>query len=211
MRAVVPETDDELPINTLRMWVIGIVFTFIGSAINQFFSLRYPGIHIVSLVAELLAYPLGVTLAKILPISRLNPDHTFNIKEHAVITIMANVSLGAGGADSTSIIQAAKYFYGFPMPAGFSILIVLTCQLLGYGVAGLAAPWIVRPASIIWPSVLSNCALLSSLHSRANAPANGWVVPRLRYFLYVMAGAFMFYWFPGLMFTGLSYFSWVCD
>ena len=25
-----------------------------------------------------------------------------------------------------------------------------------------------------------------------------------------MAGAFVWYWLPGLMFTGLSYFSWIC-
>ncbi len=33
-------------------------------------------------------------LANILPISRWNPDRHFNIKEHALITIMSNVSFG---------------------------------------------------------------------------------------------------------------------
>ena len=69
-----------MPVNTFRMWFLGIVFTMVGSGINQFFSLRYPSVHIVSLVAELLAYPFGCALAKVLPICFLNPDRHFNIK-----------------------------------------------------------------------------------------------------------------------------------
>jgi len=58
----------------------------------------------VSLVAELLAFPMGVILAHILPLYTLklgplgnwciNPDRHFNIKEHVVITIMSNVTIG---------------------------------------------------------------------------------------------------------------------
>ncbi|GMG13730.1 unnamed protein product [Aspergillus oryzae var. brunneus] len=212
---------EDLPVNTVRMWFLGIVFTILGSGINQFFSLRYPSVHIVSLVAELLAYPCGVFLAKVLPVVTinlgplgsfcLNPDHHFNIKEHAMIVIMSNVSFGYGSADSTNIIQAASpKFYNFGLKAGFSVLVVLCAQLLGFGVAGLAAPWLVEPASIIWPQVLSNCAMLETLHSRANSVANGWKISRLRFFLYVTAGGFIWYFFPGLMFTALSYFTWIC-
>ena len=89
VRAVVPEQDDpSMPVNTLRMWILGIVFTMIGSGINQFFFLRYSGVHIGCLVGELLAFPVGVLLAKIIPVGRFNPDRNFNIKEHAVVTIM---------------------------------------------------------------------------------------------------------------------------
>ncbi|KAK8034129.1 hypothetical protein PG993_009124 [Apiospora rasikravindrae] len=210
VRAVVPETDDtSIPVNTFRAWFLGILFVFLGAGINQFFGLRYPGVKIVSLVSELLAFPLGVALAKILPINRFNPDRHFNIKEHALVTIMSNVSFGFGSADSTNIIQAAK-FYGFSLQPGFSVLVVLCCQLMGYGIAGLSIPWLVKPATMIWPGVLSNIALLSSLHSRANAIADGWKITRIKFFMAVCAGAFVWYWFPGLIFTGLSYFSWIC-
>lgn len=184
------------------MWLLGIVFTILGSAINQFFSLRYPSVHIVALVAELLAFPCGVFLAKVLPnwtinLGRLgqwsmNPDDHFNVKEHTVIVIMSNVSFGYFSADSTNIIQAAsKNFYNFGLKTGFQVLVVLCAQLLGFGVAGLSAPWIVEPASIVWPGVLSNCALLESLHSRANVAVGNWKISRLRFFLYVMVGAFV--------------------
>ncbi|GJC89619.1 sexual differentiation process protein isp4 [Colletotrichum liriopes] len=218
VRAVVPETDDTaIPINTFRAWFLGIVctpaicmtvispanfskvFVFLGAGVNQFFSLRYPGVHIVSLVAELLAFPIGVALAKILPISRFNPDHHFNIKEHALVTIMSNVSFGFGSADATNLIQAAR-LYGFSIPPGFSVLVVLCCQLSGYAVAGLAIPWLVKPASMIWPGVLSNVALLSSLHSRANAIADGWRITRIKFFMIV--GGSIYYsntWFTSYM------------
>jgi OPT family oligopeptide transporter len=202
------------------MWLLGFIFTILGSGINQFFSLRYPSVHIVSLVAELLAYPCGVFLARMLPLYTLdlgwlgkwcvNPDRHFNIKEHAVITIMSNVSFGFGSADSTNIIQAGLAFYSFDLKPGFSVMVVLCCQLLGFGVAGLTAPWLVEPASIIWPGVLSNCALLSTLHTRANAMANGWKISRLRFFMYVMVLSGIWYFFPGLIFVGLSYFTWLC-
>lgn len=167
VRAVVSDLDDPaIPISTFRMWLLGIIFTILGSGINQFFSLRYPSVHIVALVAELIAYPCGVFLARVLPIYAIslgplgnwcvNPDHHFNIKEHAIITIMTNVSFGQGGADSTNIIQAAKAFYSFDIKPGFSILVVLCCQTLGFGVAGLAARWLVEPASIIWPVSSTN-------------------------------------------------------
>lgn len=184
------------------------VFVFIGSAVNQFFALRYPGVHIVSLVAQLLSYPLGVALARLLP-RALSPDSHFNIKEHALVTIMSNVSFGFGSADATNIIQAAKY-YGFSLHTGFSVMIVLCCQLLGYGVAGLCTRWLVEPASMIWPGVLSNIALLSSMHSKANAVADGWRISRINFFMVIGAAAFVWYWFPGLIFTGLSYFTWIC-
>lgn len=192
----------------------------LGSGINQFFSLRYPSVHIVALVAQLLAYPCGVFLAKVIPLYTvnlgplgkwcLNPDRHFNIKEHAVITIMSNVSFGFGSAHSTNIIQAGLKFYNFDLALGFSVMIVLCCQLLGFGVAGLSTPWLVEPASIIWPGVLSNLALLSTLHSKLNVDANGWKISQLRFFMYVMVGSGIWYFFPGLIFVGLSYFTWLC-
>lgn len=63
---------------------------------------------------------------------------------------MSNVTIGyAGGADSISIIQAAKKFHNFDLAPSFSVLVVLCCEFLGFGVAGLCAPWLVQPANII--------------------------------------------------------------
>lgn len=220
VRANVPNVDDpSMPVNTLRMWVIGVLFTIIGTGINQFFSMRYPSVTISSLVAQLLAFPVGRAVAHLLPVMKLrlfgrefclNPDHHFNIKEHAVVTIMSNLSFGPSWA--TDIIQAQKAsaFYGLDTPAGYQFLLALTMQLFGLGMAGMAYRFIVEPPHMVWPSTLANAALFQTLHRRANPEADGWTVSRYRFFMYVFAGGWLWYWLPGFLFTGLSTFAFIC-
>ncbi|KAJ5758480.1 hypothetical protein N7520_005636 [Penicillium odoratum] len=209
VRAVIQPTDDvSLPVNTVRMWTIGIVFTIVGSGLNQFFSLRQPSVTISALVAQLLAFPLGCAWAKWMPLGVLNPDRHFNIKEHGLITIMANVSIGS--AQATQVIEAIVKFYGMPSNGGFEVLLCITTQLFGFGVAGMATRWLVTPASMLWPQVLSNAALLTTLHSRENRVADGWRITRLRFFLFVFTGGAIWYFAPGYLFTGLSTFSFIC-
>jgi OPT family small oligopeptide transporter len=176
--------------------------------LNQFFSLRQPSVTISALVAQLLAFPVGCAWAKWMPLGILNPDRHFNIKEHGLITIMANVSIGSAAA--TQIIEAVVKFYHMPSHGGFEVLLCVTTQLFGFGLAGMAARWLVTPASMIWPQVLSNAALLTTLHSRENAIADGWRITRLRFFLVVFLVGAIWYFAPGYLFTGLSTFSFIC-
>ena len=184
------------------------LFIQVGSGLNQFFSLRQPSVTISALVAQLLAFPLGCAWAKWMPLGALNPDRHFNIKEHGLITIMANVSIGS--AQATQIIEAVVKFYDMPSHGGFEVLLCITTQLFGFGLAGLASRWLVSPASMLWPQVLSNAALLTTLHSRENAVADGWTITRLRFFLIVFLGGAAWYFAPGYLFTGLSTFSFIC-
>ncbi|KFZ08867.1 hypothetical protein V502_09095 [Pseudogymnoascus sp. VKM F-4520 (FW-2644)] len=216
VRAVVSPLDDQdMPVNTLRAWTMGIIFTMLGSGVNQFFSMRYPSVTITSLVAQLVSFPIGVALAKALPLWTINlgplgrwcinPDHKFNVKEHTLVTVMANISFTSAWA--TDIIQAQVAFYGQDAAPGYQILLVLTCQIFGLGIAGLAHDVLVKPAAMIWPSTLANVALFTTLHSRENKLADGWSITRMRYFLYVFAGAFVWYWFPGYLFTALTFWT----
>lgn len=201
VRANVPNVDDKsVPVNTLRAWLIGILFTILGSGINQFFSMRYPGVTISSLVSQLVAYPVGCAVARLLPVTTvrlfgrdiiINPDHHFNIKEHAIITIMSNLSFGPSWA--TDIIQAQKAtaFYGLKTPTSYQFLLGLTMQLFGLGMAGLSYRFIVEPPHMVWPSTLANAALFQTLHSRANPSADGWVISRYRFFVYVFAAGWL--------------------
>lgn len=218
VRAVVEVGDDvDLPVNTFRAWLLGIIFTIVGSGVNQFFSMRYPGVTISSLVAELISFPCGQFLAFILPIYTIdlgkfgkftiNPDRRFNKKEHTLITIMANISFTSSWA--TDVIQA-QYIYGVPSPAGYKILMVLTCQLFGLGVAGLMDTILVKDSKNYWPNTLANVAMFDSLHSKANPVANGWRVSRLKFFLIAFSCSFFYYFFPGYIFQALSYFNWIC-
>ncbi|KAL1981769.1 hypothetical protein VTN96DRAFT_2152 [Rasamsonia emersonii] len=218
VRANVPNTDDSsLPVNIVRMWFLGVVFTLVGTGINQFFSMRYPSVTITSLVAQLVSYPAGCLLARILPVKTyrlfgrdlvLNPDRSFNVKEHAVITIMSNLSFGQSWA--SAIIQAQKVYLHMSTPVGYQILLALSMQMFGLGLAGLAYRYIVEPPQMIWPSTLANAALFETLHSGANPLADGWKVSRYRFFLYVFIGGFCWYWLPGFLFTGLSTFAFLC-
>ncbi|KAF4976403.1 hypothetical protein FZEAL_6933 [Fusarium zealandicum] len=60
VRASVPPTDDiTLSVNTPRMWCLSVLFSFLGSSTNLFFSLRYPSVAITPVIALLLVHPLG--------------------------------------------------------------------------------------------------------------------------------------------------------
>lgn len=201
VRANVPNTDDpSIPVNTLRMWLTGIVFTILGTGINQFFSMRYPSVTISSLVAQLLAYPVGTFLARILPVKTvhilgysfvINPDHYFNIKEHGLVTIMSNLAFGPSWATDIIQAQVAPAFFNLKAPVSYQFLLALTMQLFGLGMAGLAYRFIVEPPQMIWPSTLANAALFQTLHSRLNPVADGWRISRYRFFTFVFIGSFV--------------------
>jgi OPT oligopeptide transporter protein len=93
VRASVSNMDDpEMPVLTLRMWLIGIFLTVGSAAVNTFFNFRSPQIYVISLPVlcvarptarasasdtelvpphpsrRLIAYPLGRFAATVLPI-----------------------------------------------------------------------------------------------------------------------------------------------
>lgn len=100
VRAAVANVDDpEMPVNTFRAWFLGLIFVILLSGVNQLLYFRYPSVTITGLVVQLVCYPFGKALEKILPRRSfktpfgsfsLNPG-PFNVKEHAVISIMATV------------------------------------------------------------------------------------------------------------------------
>lgn len=213
VNAAVPLGDDpSIPANTVRAWILGMLFVTLGSGLNMIFSLRQPSITITSIVAQLCAYPIGVGMAKWLPTRKFsffgipwtfNPG-PFNKKEHCLITVMANVSFGGGAAYSTLTIEAMRGFYGMNWGVGFGLLFTLCTQLTGLGLAGMFRKWLVTPSAMIWPIILPNCALFQTLHegNAVSNPANtnGWKISRFRFFNYVLVGGFFWYFFPGYLF-----------
>ena len=99
--ANVSNTDDPtIPVLTFRAWFLGLLFTCLLSFVNQFFWYRTSPLFVGTLVAQLLTYPLGKTMARLLPqrkfrihrwVFSLNPG-PFSIKEHCIITAMANAT-----------------------------------------------------------------------------------------------------------------------
>ena len=73
--------------------------------------------------------------------------------------------------------------------------------------AGVTRDFLVRPSGMIWPGTLVSTAMFSSLHKGENKEADGWIITRFKFFLYVFIGSVFFYFLPGLLFPALSWFS----
>ncbi|KAK7065013.1 sexual differentiation process protein isp4 [Favolaschia claudopus] len=213
VRSAVANTDDpDMPVTTLRTWVIGIAWAIIIPGLNQFFFFRFPGVTITGIVAQLLSFPCGRAAAAYLPNWRvfgvsLNPG-PFTVKEHVLITIMASV--GAGSAYATDIVAVQRVYYNQTYNFSYQWFVVMSTQLIGFSIGGVARRFLVAPPSMIWPANLVNCALFNTLHSQyyAGVGTRGGL-SRERFFVYAFLGSFFWYFFPGYIFQALSYFSWV--
>jgi hypothetical protein len=98
VRANVDPTDDPtLPSLTFRVLLLGTLLSGLGSFVDTLFANRLPSVFISANVAQLIAYPCGKFLAKVMPTRKFrtfgkewsfNPGR-FNAKEHMLIAIMA--------------------------------------------------------------------------------------------------------------------------
>lgn len=174
-----------------------------------------PSVAISALIAQLIALPAGKFLEWVLPTRQFstfgfvwsfNPG-PFSVKEHTVITIMANAVYTDTYA--TSIFAAQRVSYGENPPIGYQLLLTLSSQMIGYAYAGIARQFLVWPSSMIWPSALVSCALLNTLN-RTWSKKETKHISREKFFLFVAVGSILWYFVPGFLFTGLSVFSWVC-
>ncbi|KAL7416350.1 OPT-domain-containing protein [Mrakia frigida] len=220
VRAVVNCVDDfDMPASTFRVWLMGTFWCGLGTFINQFFSIRQPSFSLTVNEVQLLSYPLGLFLAKVLPTKRfplfgysatLNPG-PFNEKEHMLLTIMANVGMFAPYTMNVLIVQQLPIFYDQPWSAdfGYQILTGLSIQLIGMGFAGMVRRFIVYPEHCIWLLNLATIALNKSFHDTRNVVANGWKISRMKFFLIAFGAMFVYFWFPGGLFEAMSYFNWI--
>jgi OPT family oligopeptide transporter len=220
VRAAVRETDGEETANTVRAWLLGFVFVTLSSGINMFLSLRSPAITIPTVVILLIVYPCGQFLAKVLPTKKFKTfglewslnTGPFTIKEHTVVVLMANVTYGYAYSTDALLALKAKSLYNLDMGWGFQILFTLSSQVIGIAFAGIFRRFLVWPAALIWPANFSMTTLLYALHDKSKTDpvkANGWRISQYRFFVYVAVGSFAYYWIPGVIWQGLSVFSFV--
>ncbi|KAI0487444.1 OPT family small oligopeptide transporter [Xylaria cf. heliscus] len=221
VRTSVRNYDVDLPANTIRAWVIGLILCTVGSAVNMLFSLRNPSVTITTYVIQLVAYPIGLGWDLIFPdrvfevmgVKFNFKPGKFNFKEHVVIVAMSNAAYGGGVLYATDVLLAQQVFYHQNFGWAFQLLLGITTLCTGYGLAGLMRRFLVWPAAMIWPGNLVNATLFHVLHDNKDtdpARTNGWRISRHRWFLYIMGGGFVWYFFPGWIFQGLSYFNFLC-
>ncbi|KAI9166700.1 Sexual differentiation process protein isp4 [Paramyrothecium foliicola] len=214
--AAVPNTDEDLPCNTVRAWTIGLALVVLGASMNTIFSLRSPSISIGPLIAQIIAWPMGHGWAKFMPTREfdifgsrisLNPG-PFNIKEHAIIVVMASVSFSV--AYATDIILAQLVYYKQDFGVMFQLLLTISTQSLGYGIAGMMRRFLVYPASMIWPANLAAVTLLNAMHEKTfqiDPTIIGGRMPRYHWFAIITAISFVYYFIPGFFAQFLSVFA----
>ncbi|KAF9177149.1 hypothetical protein BGZ50_009080 [Haplosporangium sp. Z 11] len=204
--AIVSNKDDPaLPVMTFRYYVMGILFTIFLSFFNQFFWFRTHPMTISTLVIQLFSYPIGKFMAKVLPHGRLNPG-PFSIKEHVLVTLTANCAGSIAYAVDITVIQKVWYKEDFGFLANF--MLILSTQMLGYGMAGVLRRYLVYPAAMIWPANLVQVALFNTLHKDEDLEPGQW--SRFKFFLVAAIGMFLYSWIPGFLFPVLATVSWIC-
>ncbi|KAG6920129.1 hypothetical protein DXG01_004895 [Tephrocybe rancida] len=145
----------------------------------------------------------------------LNPG-PWNIKEHVLVFIMANVAVGNPYALNAVVVS--EMYYDLKLGYWFALVLVLATQLTGFGLAGLTRRFLVWPASMVWPQNLVACTLLNTLHAEDEDDGVGFSLrsrsgkgmSRYRFFMIVTIGSFFFFFLPGFLFEALSVFSFIC-
>ncbi|KNE61034.1 OPT family small oligopeptide transporter [Allomyces macrogynus ATCC 38327] len=169
---MIPQTDDpSSPALTWRVWLLGIFFCFVLTILNQLFYYRTNSFVITSYLAILLSYPIGVFLAKVVPAKEisLGPLGSFNtnpgpfsIKEHVLIGIWG--STGAAGVYGTDNLLVQRAFYNLDIGPAASILFLIGTSVLGFGISGVCRKFLIKPAHMVWPSILPQVALYGAFH-----------------------------------------------
>ena len=235
VRAAVRNYDEDLPCNTVRAWAIGMSLIFLGASMNTVFSLRSPSISLGPLIAQVIAWPIGHGWARVMPTKQfntfglrwsLNPG-PFNIKEHAIIVVMASVSFSV--AYATDIILAQLVFYKQDFGLVFQLLLTISTQSLGYGIAGMMRRFLgklqgnptclflctdlpVYPAAMIWPGNLVGVTLMNAMYEKnemKNIKVFGGSMPRYRWFAIITLVSGIYYFIPGFLAQFLSSFAFV--
>lgn len=234
VRAVTQIGDDPTELcETFRVYVIGLVYAVAGCILNTFFFNRFPSITLPSLCLQLLVAPSGRLWADFMPSLTvrgfaLNPG-PWTYKEQMLTTLMISVSAGAPYSLYVITAQKSVRFYNFGwITFGYEVLLTLTSNFMGFGIAGFMRTFLVYPVKAMWFAVLPTLSLNRTLvHREATVSSgsslaakfahfwkskeeiNGWRMTRLSFFWLFCIISFAWYWVPEFLFTCLSYFNWM--
>lgn len=214
-----PYDDFHLPVETFRVYFLGIIWTALGAFVNQFFAERQPGISLRASVVQLLLYPSGMLMARILPHKtlrfwkwtlNLNPG-PWNYKEQMLATIFFSVSAGTPYVSFNIHVQRLSHYYNNQWADwGYQILLILATNFMGFGFAGIIRKFAVYPVRAMWPTILPTLALNRALlMPEKKSVINGWTLSRYKFFFIFFAISFFYFWLPNYLFEALSYFNWL--
>lgn len=130
------------------------------------------------------------------------------MKEHTIITAMT--AAGTTLSYAIDILLAQEVFYGQEFGWGYQLMLTMSTQALGFGLAGVSRRFLVWPAAMVWPTQLVNTSLMYSLHDHSRSDpskTNGWSMGRYKFFLIVACTYFVYAWFPSFIAPFLSFFT----
>lgn len=218
VRAITTPTDDpNIPCETIRAHLLGYIWVVLGQFTNSLFNSRFPAITLSSSIVQILLYPCGITVAKILPdwgvtirgqrIS-LNPG-PWTYKEQMLATIIVDVGLGSAYCFS-NIQTQTLYYHDKWLTPGYGILLLLSTQLMGIGFSGLLRRFVVYPIEAIWPWLLPTVALNRALLiPEKRETVHGWSISRYKFFFIAFTAMFFYFWIPDFIFPAISLFPWM--
>lgn len=213
VRQIVPETDDpSLPSLTLRAVVLGSLFTVMGAAMSQLFFYKSNAPAFSTYFVILVSQPILRWLAHALPRRtipifgwnvQLNPGPV-SIKEHVLLAVI--VSSGATSAYASDIISIQELFFGQHMGTLPALTLLITTQVLGFGLAGLVHDILVRPPAMIYPSSLVTVSLFNTLHGQDSALSTS----RMRFFATCFTAVLLYQFLPTVIWPTLSSIAILC-
>lgn len=133
-----------------------------------------------------------------------------------LIAIMANTAKSLPYTQYIVWSQVLPIYFNqqYARSFGYQIIIALSTNFIGYGLAGLTRRFVVYPAYCLWPASLVTVALNAALHDENNLSVAGpfkrvYEMSRYKFFLWSFGAMFIYFWFPNYIFTALTYFSWM--
>ncbi|KAI9220566.1 OPT oligopeptide transporter protein-domain-containing protein [Blastocladiella britannica] len=233
VQEIVPNFDHpDTPSFTFRVMLLGTFFCILIAGVTQVFYYYWNYFVPSPFIAIILSFPLGKFLERSLPSWRFyipfigtvdtNPG-PFSVKELTLIGVFA--STATSGVYGLSNLVVTEHIYKKPIGIGWSIAFLLSSSTLGFGLAGILRSLLVRPANMIWPTVIPIVSLYSAFFgfgvdaddsdhgSVSSAKEQGRVAPKRwsRSFVFVLFMGGMMVWQLILAFAPqLSNFGLLC-
>jgi OPT oligopeptide transporter protein len=146
---ITPQEDDtETPAFTFRSVFLGCIWAIFLASCNVLFSFRTNAFVVPTGLSQLISYPMGLFLARVLPKGFFNPG-PFSVKEHVLIYVIAGSAGGLPYGIETVVMQKG-YMMQPTVTFLNSLAWVATTQVLGYGIAGMCRRFLVKPKAMLW-------------------------------------------------------------
>lgn len=130
-------------------------------------------------------------------------------------TITYNIAIYTTNSYSMILVQKMDMYYGEKFVTfGYQFMLTLFVQTMGMGLAGYLRRFSVYPVKALWPTILPTIAMNRALtrqepRETIRAFGKNWTASRYKFFYISAVSMFIYYWFPGYIFTALSTFNWM--